>query len=173
MLIALLFITALVALAYTIKSIDYLRGNLAPYIRTPKSVLGQINDSLRIKPGDVVCDVGCGDARVLLYCARRNPKAMFIGIESEIVPFVLAKINTIYFKNIHIKYGDALKQRSVEANKIFLYLLPDALELIRPKINKGSSVVCLEFKFKNKKADSVIKIKKPGKFAHFLYSYQF
>src|SRR5882757_205857 len=52
-----------------------------PYVPTPHELLPIIADALDIQPRDVVYDLGCGDGRLLFYCARRFPNARFVGVE--------------------------------------------------------------------------------------------
>jgi len=45
--------------------------DLAPFDPTPESVIERILDLAKIKPGDVLYDVGCGDGRIVVAAARR------------------------------------------------------------------------------------------------------
>ena len=53
----------------------------APFVPTRKKILPAIEKALKIAGQSVVYDVGCGDGRVLAFCASLHPGAKFIGIE--------------------------------------------------------------------------------------------
>src|ERR1051325_4271581 len=54
--------------------------NLAPYIPTPQIIVEKMLESARVKPGEVVYDLGSGDGRIL-FTAVQEFGARAVGIE--------------------------------------------------------------------------------------------
>lgn len=50
-------------------------------------------DELAVRPGDLVCEVGCGTARNLARLARRHPEARFFGIDASAAMLETARAN--------------------------------------------------------------------------------
>ena len=152
---------------------DIIRNGLAPNIPSPHSALGEITQALQITKGDKVMEIGCGDARMIKQAAINYPNARFIGIDNGLLALSQAKLNTMRVKNVRIQYGNFKKSPKLKANKFYVYLLPEALEIISPKIPKGSKVVSLEYKFAGLKPSKTIVLKQPTNLVHKLYVYDF
>src|SRR5215467_7434312 len=54
--------------------------NLAPYIPSPQIVVDRMLELARIRPGEVLYDLGSGDGRILITAAQKF-KAKAVGIE--------------------------------------------------------------------------------------------
>lgn len=172
---SILFIVLLVCIAIImiIKLIDALTGKLGPTIATPLTAMGQINTALGIKSSSEVWEIGCGDARVLSYCAKLHPNANFIGIDNGILMLIRAKWRTRNQDNVEIKRANLKSANLSGATNIYIYLIPEALVILKNKIPRNCKVVSLEFKLPNKKPSKTIQLNNPSKFAHRLYCYQF
>jgi hypothetical protein len=142
-------------------------------VATPDSALGQISEALDIKNGDLIMEIGCGDARLIRYCANKYPQAKFIGLDNGLIAIARAKLGSLKNKNISIEYGNFTKLTNLKPSKYYLYLLPEALEVIRPKLPIGSLVVSLEYQFKDVKPNKIIKLKKQTQLVHKIYIYKF
>ena len=98
-----------------------------PFIPTPYSSLSLIQRRLAVKKGDVVYDIGCGDGRVLFYCARRHPDARFIGLELN--PFFVFWMQVRKFltrtTNVEIRRENIFTAEMSDATKIYAFLLQD------------------------------------------------
>lgn len=131
-----------------------------PFISVPHSILPDIEKALELEQGSVVYDLGCGDARVLRYLAKRNPKAKFIGIENGVFPYHLAKViswgNKLIGRpdNIEIIREDFFDYNLSDASHIFVYLYPnimdDMLGKLTDELKSGTRVVSASFKFTQK-----------------------
>jgi S-adenosylmethionine-diacylgycerolhomoserine-N-methlytransferase len=65
-------------------------------------------DELRLRPGDRVCEVGCGTARNLIALARRHPAAVFYGIDASEAMLHTAQAATAQAgmaDRIHLRHG--------------------------------------------------------------------
>src|SRR5579864_5028721 len=54
--------------------------NLAPYIPTPQIIVEKMLEAGRVKPGDMVYDLGSGDGRVVITAAQKYG-ARAVGVE--------------------------------------------------------------------------------------------
>lgn len=169
--LALIIGLVLFAVWFVIRMIDTLRNGLAPDIGTPNEILPDIYKALAIKPTSIMYELGCGDARVSRYCAQQEPKAQFVGIENGILQFIKAKWLSRKFKNITIKFGDLRKVDMIEATQVYLYLLPEALVLIEPKIPKYGRVVTCQFPLAGKRPAKTINLGLTHPLAQKLYIY--
>src|SRR5579884_1241144 len=55
-------------------------NKLAPYVASPTKVVDLMLDLAKIRPGETVYDLGCGDGRILIEAAQRY-RAKAVGIE--------------------------------------------------------------------------------------------
>ena len=110
-----------------------------PYVATPRRLLPAIADALNIRPLDIVYDLGCGDGRLLFYCAQRFPQAQFIGIERNplLVFFAQTKRATLGLKNISFLRENIFETDFSNATRIYAFLLPELMyKLFAPDTNK-------------------------------------
>lgn len=152
-----LFLVVLFVLFYWMASAMMAK---VPFISVPNSILPDIAKALNIKEGSVVYDLGCGDARVLRYLARTEPKAKFIGIENSSFPYRLAQMISWWNKkrghtdNVEILCQDFFKHDLSNATHIFLYLYPNVMDDMIGKLDRelkpGCRVVSASFKFTQK-----------------------
>jgi len=133
--------------------------NKVPFVTSSIAVLDDVAKALDVKDNSVVYDLGCGDGRVLFYLSRFNKKAKYIGIENSSFPLILAKIGSFFNKkkegvNVKIVDNSFFKQDLSDATHIFVYLYPGIMDELLPKFEKefkkGTRLVSLSFKFKDK-----------------------
>lgn len=79
----------------------------APFIQSSnKKIDLAILEILKLKDIKTVYELGCGDAKFLRRLKRRNPKLNCIGLEHNLFPYAIAKIQNIFLKHkIIIKKG--------------------------------------------------------------------
>ena len=102
-----------------------------------------------LSPSDVVYDLGFGDGRLIFSAAPHVKKA--IGYELSIPLVVFAKIKAfIQRSKVSIRFGNIWKQDYSDADVIFCYLLPGAMDKffkeVWPKLKPGTRVVSNAFK---------------------------
>ncbi|MEK7637300.1 MAG: hypothetical protein AAB402_02845 [Patescibacteria group bacterium] len=99
----LFLVGTIIAVIFSINAlINTLRFGL-PYVSTPHWAVDWLTDNLNLKSSDLVCELGCGDARVLAALAGKYPTTKFVGIEVQWWPFLLAKWRTRQLKNVTIR----------------------------------------------------------------------
>lgn len=168
-----LFIVLVVILVWIlIKLLEAVLSSAAPLIPTPPEAYAQIERALKIKPGQEVWDIGCGEANLLRHMATGHSSVYFIGVENSPVVWAKAKLTTRHLKNVRIYFGDMNKYPPRSATSIYLYLLPKTLKTIVKSIPSGCRVVTLEYQLTSKKPIDTIKLKSPSKLATTLYVYQ-
>jgi precorrin-6B methylase 2 len=123
-----------------------------PFVPTPYAVVETMISFAGVKDGDVVYDLGAGDARALVAMKKRFPNVQATGIEYIPSVWFLGKVRIwLSRKNITFLCGDALKKNVSDADCIFLYLIPKMMKQLEEKFDKelkpGTRVVSYTFKF--------------------------
>jgi len=89
-----------------------------------------------LKKGDVIYDLGCGDARLLIQ-AEKKYGTIGIGYENAPITFLVAQIlKKIRKSNVKILFRNFFKDSLSEAKIIFLYLSPEVQKNLTTKIKK-------------------------------------
>jgi len=97
------------------------------------------------QPGMQVTDLGCGDGRILIEAAKTY-RARGFGVELNAQSAALARANA---KAAGVDYlvtvvtGDVRSIDSYRSDIITLYLFPELIQAVWPKIAPGSLVVSL------------------------------
>lgn len=154
--IALVFVFAL-----AISSLAAHFASSSPFVSTPSSEIKRILDLVKLKPGQTLYDLGCGDARFLIETLRRQPKIKALGLEHDFVLALWARLRvfaarvgerpypvdspTAEFYGVAIKHQDFFQENLTPADLIFVYLLPKDLARLEKKLIK-------ELSLKDKKA---------------------
>src|SRR5436190_1364685 len=105
--IVLIFLMIILAasLVATIFAINALFATIKtglPFVSTPDWAVDWLRDHLPLDKNDVVYELGCGDARVLVAMAQQHPETKFVGIELQWWPYLLAQHRARHVKNVTI-----------------------------------------------------------------------
>lgn len=172
-----IFIFGLFLIFWLAAVYSFVSVNQAPFISVPKKILSRITATLDLNAGDVVYDLGCGDARVLIAAAREQPRAKFFGLEKNFYPYILAWFNSRTSNNIKIIKKNFFSHNFSDADKIFVYLLPEVMDKLLLKLEQelkaGSQVISCDFEFKSKKPLTVVDLNRGGKRGQKLFVYGF
>ena len=151
-----------------------------PFVPTPKAYAATIAEALAIAPGDIVLEIGSGDARILCALANVQPQAIFIGIERNPLLNLSAWVRKYLagnHANTFIFSGDFFTTDLSHASKAYAYLLPSVMDRMLPKFEKEfrGMLASRAFRFSGKKESAVIELSKsPGLHGeHLLYIYDF
>jgi len=110
--------------------------NGAPFVPTPMNRVKKMVALAKIKPGQVVYDIGCGDGR-FVYIAANFYGAKATGIELSPLVYLLALVRKLFWKSkAKILLADFKMRDLSDADVIFCYLLPDSLKKIQPALDK-------------------------------------
>lgn len=126
----------------------------APYLPSLKAQQIKALDSLKLKPGQTVLELGCGDGRVAKLAAQKGLKV--IGYELNLLLVLVAKINTFrYRKRVKIIWGNYWNKQWPVAQGIFTFLLPTYMARLDKKIiqcsNKPVLLASVAFPIPHKK----------------------
>ncbi len=137
---------------------------LAPYVSSPQPIVEKMLEIARLKSGETLYDLGCGDGRILLSAAR-NFGAKAYGV--ELSPTLAQRARQMAESQglqdqVKVVQGDMMNVDLSTAQVVSLYLMTDANEQLRPKLERelkpGARVVSLEFKIKGWKPAKVEKV---------------
>lgn len=137
---------------------------LAPYVTSPQPIVEKMLEIARLKSGETLFDLGCGDGRIVMTAARNfGARAVGVELSPALARRAQQMVETVGMQDqVKIIQGDMLQVDVSSANVVALYLLTEANEQLRPKLEKelkpGARVVSLEFKIKGWKPSRVEKV---------------
>lgn len=152
-----------------------------PFVPTPNSVFPKIVGALDFVPGDVVYELGSGDGRFLLACARNEPRVAFIGIERNPFLHTYAQVRKHFRgnpRNLTFRRANFFDTDLSDATKIYGYLFTGVMDALLPKCEREltkARFASRAFQFSKKTPTEVVRLsEKPGWHdQHLLYVYDF
>ncbi len=139
----------------------------APYLPTLNKQVEQALDMLKLKPGDTLLELGCGDGKVLIAAAERGYKV--VGYELNPILAFIAWIRTRkYGRNVRVVWGNFWRKRWPAADGIFVFLLGRYMSRLDTKIahEYGHPVKLVSFAFE-------VPGRRPKARKHGLFLYQY
>jgi precorrin-6B methylase 2 len=141
-----------------------------PFVRTTPEVIDRMLELARVKPGDVVYDIGSGDGAIIIYAAKKyGVRAVGIEIDQDLV--LKARDNAFREKVEHLvefRAQDAFTADVSPATVVMLYMLPEFNAKLRPMLERqlkpGSRVVSHDYPIEGWVPDRVERV--PGTFIH-------
>ncbi|KAL8009560.1 putative villin headpiece, villin/Gelsolin, ADF-H/Gelsolin-like domain superfamily [Plasmopara halstedii] len=124
---------------FSMSTTTQLGPKLAPFIPSGKEVLDHTLDLLALSSDDVLFDLGCGDARLLVYAANKT-SATCIGVEydGDLVKRAQTRVQEHGLEAlVDIQYGNALNVDLTRATALFLYLMPQGIKMLMPKLEEA------------------------------------
>ena len=123
--------------------------NGAPFVPTPMEAVRKLIKLANIKKGDVVYDIGCGDGR-MVYVAANEYGANATGLELSPLVYAFARIRKLLWRSkAKILFRNFKTQNFRNADVIVCYLMPETLEILRPKLESelkpGAKIVSYAF----------------------------
>ena len=132
-------------------------GKDVVWVPTPQILVEKMLDMAKVKPGEIVMDLGSGDGRTVIAAAKRGARSMGIEYNPDMVE--LAKRNAakegVTARATFVK-ADLFETDFSKANVITLFLLPDINLKLRPKIlnmKPGTRIVSNTFTMGDWQAD--------------------
>jgi SAM-dependent methyltransferase len=142
-----LLLPAVAALAYIL----WPRFCGAPWAPTSRRTVHKMLTLARVRPGDVVYDLGSGDGRILIMAARRFG-ARAVGIEIDPLFYLWTRLVIAVLglrRQVRVIRGDLFDQDLSQADVITCYLLPRTNERLVGKLERelcpGTRVVSRRF----------------------------
>jgi ubiquinone/menaquinone biosynthesis C-methylase UbiE len=149
---------------------------LAPSFPTPQTVVDQMLLMAKIKPGEMVMDLGCGDGRIVITAAQQyQARAIGIEIRRDIYEKTAARVAAMGLADqVKIIQGNALRSDLTQADVVTLYLLTSSNERLKPILEKqlkaSARVVSHDFEIRGWKPAAVQKVIVAGR-SHSVYLY--
>jgi SAM-dependent methyltransferase len=155
--------------------------SLAPYYPTPMAVVEKMLELGELKPGELVYDLGSGDGRVVILAAQKfGARAVGFEIDPPNVKYsreLIAKLELTELATIEQR--DLTLADFSKPDLIFVYLLPDSNDKIRPllesKARKGTRIIAHDFQFREWEPEKTITVVDRSDFEpreHKLYLYR-
>jgi predicted RNA methylase len=151
--------------------------NLAPYIPTPQGIVEKMLEAARVKPGDIVYDLGSGDGRVVITAAQKfGAKAVGVELRADLCRIAGDRIKALGLDDrVRMIQGSALRVDLRPADVVTMFLLTSSNERMRPKLEKdlkpGARIVSNQFPIKGWKPVDVVKAR-AGSMEHTIYIYE-
>ncbi|MFC1810316.1 SAM-dependent methyltransferase [Patescibacteria group bacterium] len=125
----------------------------APFVPTPMRSVKEMLKTAKIKKGQKVIDIGCGDGR-FCHMANKDYGAEAVGFELSPIVYFIAKVCQPFWRSkAKIRYGDFRNHDLSDADHIVAYMLPETLEKFIPKfereLKKGAKVTSYAFHIGN------------------------
>lgn len=133
-LLVLILLSLIVIIVLLSIFIDHIRFGVQ-FVRTPSWVLDWFAHNLKLKPGDVLYDLGCGDGAVLTFLKQAHPDTTFIGVEGATYPFLRAKWSTRN-TGITIRYEDFYSTNIDNADVVFCFLTKSLMPMLEHHLDK-------------------------------------
>lgn len=142
---------------------------LIRYVPTPDDVVIQMLKLGKVGKDDVVYDLGCGDARMVIAAVKEAGAKKGVGIDIDPERVAESKANVLkekVEKKVEIKQGDLLDDKYLatiaDATVILVYLGDEMNGLLKPKLLKvlkpGTRIVSHRFKMGDWKPDQSITV---------------
>ncbi len=134
------------------------------YWPTPQNVVDKMLEMAQVKKDDIVYDLGCGDARILVTAAKKyGCKGFGWDINPVRVKESLENVKTNKVEDlVTVKKGDIFKLDLKEASVVTLYLLPELNVRLMPQLEKlkpGSRIDSQDFDMKGAKPKETVTLK--------------
>lgn len=127
------------------------KNSLAPYVPTPVEVVKKMLELARVKKGDIVYDLGCGDGRIVVTAAKEyGVKGVGIDFNPKRVEEALANVKENKVEDlVTILQQDVMTVDLSAATVVTMYLLPESNLKLKPNLEKylkkGARVVSHDF----------------------------
>lgn len=149
-------------------------GELGPFVPTPMEIVEKMLEFAEVKKDDVVCDLGCGDGRIVVMAAQKyGARGIGVDIDKDCVREALEKVKQAKVeKLVTILHQDAFVADLRDVTVLTLYILPSAMPKILPKLMRelkpGVRIVSHDYEFGDWQEDKFIEAQGPYR-KHKLY----
>lgn len=135
--------------------------SIAPFVQTPLEVAKKMLDLSKVKAGEIVYDLGCGDGRLIILAAKDlGAKSTGIELREDLVERARTEIKRLNLEDkVKVIQGNFFDVNLSDADVITLYLTSSANDRLRPKLEaelkSGTRVVSHDFKVPRWKPSTV------------------
>jgi hypothetical protein len=160
--------TAALALAFAVPAAADGWGD-TPYVPTPQNVVDTMLEIAKVGPKDFVVDLGSGDGRIVITAATQfGARGFGVDIDPRLVKLSNELAAKAGIADRAVFYERDLYHTDIsQASVLTLYLLPEVVLMIRPKVlstlRPGTRVVSHDYDFGEWQPDYQIVVDAPGK----------
>ncbi|PWB39091.1 MAG: hypothetical protein C3F02_00525 [Parcubacteria group bacterium] len=163
--IALLLALVIFLLSFIFHFLSIVLKGQAPYIMSqPEAVRRAVAELDLVQESILAYELGSGDAPFLRRLVKKFPQARAMGVEHSLVPYVLAKLVTLFNKRIEITKKNFYKIDLSQADLIYCYLNIDSMAKLEKKFlaeaKDGLLVVSYNFPLPTVEPYKVLRIHK-------------
>jgi SAM-dependent methyltransferase len=140
-----------------------------PYVETPRNIVDKMLELARLRPGDVVIDLGSGDGRLVITAAKKFGASGF-GVDLDARLVRVANANAAkagVADRVKFYVRDLYDTDISRASAVTLYLLPEVNLTIRPKLldtlRPGTRIVSHDYDMGRWVPDYQTELAAPGK----------
>jgi ubiquinone/menaquinone biosynthesis C-methylase UbiE len=123
----------------------------APWVPTPYKTIKKMLKLAKVKPGEKVYDLGCGDGRIVIEAAR-SFGAKSVGIEIDPIRFLWTKAKILFLglsDRVKVLLGNFFKINISDADVVTIYLLQDTnvklIDKFARELRPGTRIVSNTF----------------------------
>lgn len=144
------------------------------YVPTPYDVVDKMLELAKVKKGDVVYDLGCGDGRIVVTAAKKyGVKAVGFDIDPQRIKEARENVKKNRVEDlVRIEEKDIFTLDLRDATVITLYLLPRLNVKLIPQLEKlkpGCRIVSHDFDMEGVIPDKVVHFKSANGHEHTIY----
>ncbi len=150
-------------------------NKLAPYVASPVRVVDRMLEIAKVKPGETLYDLGCGDGIILVEAVQKfQMKAVGVEISPKLVEKAEERLQKAGIQDqARVIQGDLLKVDLTGADVVAIYLGTLLNSQLRPRLEKylkpGARVVSHDYPVQGWKPNRVVE---EGKQGHLIYLYE-
>ncbi len=143
--------------------LKWMRNPDVVYVGTPYDVVSKMLQIAKVKKGDLVYDLGCGDGRIVVLAAQKyGCHAIGYDIDPDRVRVSRENVAKNHVeKLVKIIQADIFTLDLRKADVIQLYLLPEMNKKLLPQLEKlkpGSRLVCHNYGLEGIVADETVTV---------------
>jgi predicted RNA methylase len=151
--------------------------NLGPPIPTPQRIVDLMLEAARVKPDDLVYDLGSGDGRVVITAAQKfGARAVGVEFQPDLCRKATEKISALGLSDRARIIEDSVFRVDLSpATVVTMFFLTTSNERLKPNLEKylrpGARVVSNQFPVKGWRPAETVHLK-IGNMEHTIYVYE-
>jgi SAM-dependent methyltransferase len=150
--------------------VTMLLASAAPWLPTRRKDMARVLALAKIKPAEVLYDLGCGDGRLITEAARAG--AVATGFDISVMSYFMALVRIVLERsNARVVFKNFFRQDLSKADIVYLFLTPPAMPAVKNKfdreLKKGTRIISYAFSIPGLAPETIDK--QPGRQTIYLY----